>query len=158
MATPEKYSRLQIILHWAIAALMVVSFITHEAMGEAWDAVEDGGIAVIEGGARIHQLVGLTILALAVVRIILRLTKGAPAPVPAPKLQDLAAKITHIGLYVVIFALPITGMMAVGAGIEAAAEFHEPLFQLGMVLILLHVGAALYHQFIVKDNLMARMR
>ena len=57
-----------------------------------------------------------------------------------------------------MLALPITGMLAWGGQIKASAEVHEVLKSLLMLLVLVHVGAVLVHQFVWKTNIMQRMK
>jgi cytochrome b561 len=125
-----------------------------------------------------HKLIGFCVLWLVVVRIIVRLTRGAPPPVPLHPLQQFAASATHLGLYVLLAVVPIlgwTGLSAYGAmdvalGItlpsvipknEALSEtllaYHGwAAIGLGL-LVLMHVGAALMHRFVFKDGVFARM-
>ena len=55
------------------------------------------------------------------------------------------------------FAVPAAGMAAWFGGVGLAAEAHEVMFNLLFALVLAHVGAALIHQFVFKDHLIARM-
>ncbi|WP_323780290.1 cytochrome b [Thalassovita sp.] len=159
MAQPEKYSKVQIALHWGIAGLMVVSYFSSEAMGAAWRVLMKTGTVDPTIGVRVHVVMGVLILALAVLRLVIRMVQGAPAPIETGKpLQDKAAKAIHVGLYLAMLALPAAGLAAWFGGITTAAEAHEVLFNIGMALVILHVAAALMHQFVLKDNLMARMK
>ena len=57
-----------------------------------------------------HKSVGITILALAVARLLWRLYAGRPAPIPSiPSWQERMASLMHIALYVLLFAVPISG-------------------------------------------------
>ena len=60
-------------------------------------------------------------------------------------------------LYLLIFVVPLAGMAAWFGGVEAAGEAHELLMNLMMVLVVLHVLGALYHQFVVRDGVLTRM-
>lgn len=156
MMTPQGYSRLQIGLHWGIAALILGAFLTHDGMEEAWDAVERG--TAEPGGPMSHAAFGLAVLVLMLLRIGLRLWRGAPAaPAGLPPLVAMAAHLGHWGLYAVFLALPMAGAAAWIGGIGDAAEVHETLFALALLLTGVHVAAALYHQFVRRDGLMARM-
>lgn len=71
----------------------------------------------------------------------------------------LAGTAGHWALYVLMLALPITGLLAWFGGVTALADPHgEILKVLLWVMIVLHVAAALYHQFVLRDNLLNRMR
>jgi cytochrome b561 len=102
--------------------------------------------------------VGVAILALMVLRIGLRWWLGAPALPAGPALMNRLAHWGHLALYAVLLAVPLSGMAAWGAGIAGAGDVHEIMVNLALILVAGHVGAALFHQFVLKDNLMARMR
>ena len=75
MKTTTGYSGIQIALHWLIAILIVTAWFTGEGAEEAMELVEEGGAA----GFVPHVALGLAILVLVVVRVLVRLSRGAPA-------------------------------------------------------------------------------
>lgn len=156
---PSHYSRAQIALHWVILLLIVLQFLSHESIAAAWDLAEEGGTPAFSVLTASHVFLGLLVLALVVWRIALRLTRGAP-PLPAeePAPLKLAAHLTHLALYALILALPVTGGLAWFGGIEDLAEVHEALFTALFILVGLHVLGALYQQFVLKTNIMERMK
>lgn len=160
MTSESRYSFAQRLVHWLTLALFLASFFSHEAMKDAWRVVRQGATDFTPDiGVRVHVIVGIVILFLGVVRIVLRITQGAPAqPAGQARLITVAAAIVHGLLYLVILALPLSGMGAWFGMITDLGEVHEILFNLGLALLAAHVGAALYHQFFLKDNIMARMR
>lgn len=152
------YSRAQIALHWIVLALMVVSYVSEDAMSAAWRAFNRG--QEIEPGAHtIHVIAGVLILALALMRLAARWHRGAPAaPEAGHPLMKPAAAVTHWALYALMVAMPLTGIAAWFGGIRDAGEVHEVMFYLLIVLVGLHVAAVIYHQVVLKDGLMNRMR
>jgi cytochrome b561 len=156
---PFSYSRLQITLHWIIAALVVFQLVFGEAMGDLGHALRDGrapdSVTFLLGNA--HIWVGSAILALMILRIALKLTRGTPAPIPGPRLQEIAAKSIHGLFYLLLLVAPLTGLAAWFLGVRAAGEVHEVLKPVFIILIALHVVGALWHQFIVKDETLKRM-
>ena len=143
-----------------------------------------GGFRPPEGSASpfstigIHMILGITILVLLVIRLIVRWRTKHPDWASAGNaLFDWIGGLTHFALYLFTFVMVITGIILAsqrgqlarvfGIGTVAAGGFRRGGFSLGMfhgltwslliLLILLHVGAALYHQFILKDNLLGRM-
>jgi cytochrome b561 len=54
--------------------------------------------------------------------------------------------------------VPITGAVAFNVQIEALGEVHEMLTSLLLLLVLGHAVMAIYHQVVLKDGVMARMR
>jgi len=155
MAGRTGYSGLQIALHWAVAGLIVSNWLLSEGMGRYLDQRLEGQ-AVSDLLPGFHVYAGITILVLAALRLLVRLRQGAPTQ-PAGSLVDLVAAWTHRALYALIFLVPMAGMAAWFGGIEDAGEAHELLMNLMMVLVVLHALGALYHQFVVRDGLLARM-
>jgi cytochrome b561 len=152
------YSRVQILLHWVVAALIIFQIVGHEPMADAWGVVETGGTPVMSVMVWGHINAGIAVLLLVLWRIGLRLSRGAPLAPAGPAPIRWAGKITHLALYGLMVLVPLSGMAAWFGGVAAAAEAHEVMKNLILILVLLHVGAALYHQFLVKDGLMDRMR
>ncbi|HSB02434.1 MAG TPA: cytochrome b/b6 domain-containing protein [Anaerolineales bacterium] len=143
-----------------------------------------GGVPPQEGTQNIfsrigiHMIAGIAILLLLVVRLFIRWTTKHPDWASAGnKFFDWVGNLTHWGLYVLTFAMAITGIIlasqrgqlarVLGIGTFTTGGFRRGGFSLGflhggvwtllLLLVLLHIGAALYHQFILKDNLMGRM-
>jgi cytochrome b561 len=156
--TPAGYSRLQIALHWLIAALLVGSFITHEGMKAAWKVAREGGTEV-NTGATLHVVLGISILVLTLVRLALRQFRGVPAaPDGGSRPLDWVATATHWALLALLLLLPASGGAAWFLGIREAGDTHEVLFTIGWILVALHTAAALFHQYVLKDGLLLRMR
>jgi cytochrome b561 len=159
MAVLKGYSFTQIRLHWVIAVLIVGQLIFGEEMGEAWEAVEDGQVP--EMGLMVwgHIIAGVAVLALAVWRLGLRFGRGAPPPPEVGSaLAHMAAHVGHWALYALMVALPVSGLVAWYGGVEAAAEAHEIMKPITIILVAVHVVAALWHQFYLKDGLLMRMK
>jgi cytochrome b561 len=153
--TPTGYSRAQIALHWLTLLAILVAFFSHEMMKEAFDAVEDGKVAATPF---LHIGAGVSVLIFTLLRIVLRLTHGAPAlPEGNSRAVHIASAAVHGLLYLLLLMIPMSGSVAWFLGIEDAGEVHETLWFGLQVLVLAHVLAALYHQFVMKDGLMRRM-
>ncbi|MEZ5779200.1 MAG: cytochrome b/b6 domain-containing protein [Paracoccaceae bacterium] len=159
MTETKGYSKAQILLHWAIVLLLIVSYVSSDGMKDAWRAFNKGSEDYANIGAAIHVRIGIAVLVLALLRLMLRFGRGAPAaPDGGHPVAELVAKITHLGLYLLIVLIPAAGLAAWFGGIGDAGEVHEALFNVLVVLVALHVAAALFHQFVLKDGLMERMR
>lgn len=158
-AAPASYSPLQILLHWLIAVLVLFQIVFGEEM-EYMARSHRRGIApegedALLGNA--HIWVGFAILALVALRLLLRLIRGAPAyPAGQPALAELAMKAAHALFYVLLIAAPVTGIVAWYIFPEAGDihGFMKPAF---IVLIAIHVAAALWHHFVLKDDVLKRM-
>lgn len=153
------YTRIQILLHWAVVGLIVVQLLTSDAMEDLHDAVERGRSIDADETLLgwIHAISGLTVLALALARLLLRRRHGAPPP-PAdlPPLMRLGAHGAHAALYALIIALPATGALALWVESDLA-DVHEALTKVLWVLVALHIGAALFHAVIRRDGVASRM-
>lgn len=155
---PQTYSRMQVILHWAIAALIVVQLVYNGPIQAAFNDRLEGGQLAVGGGALVHIVLGSTVLGLAVIRLLIRLRRGAPPPhAGTPRIIALAGHLTHAALYLMIFAMPLTGLVAWFAGSEWAATLHEAGRLVFIVLIGLHVAGALVEQFVLRNNVFRRM-
>jgi cytochrome b561 len=114
-AVVQRYSAVAIVLHWAIASAIVLmiplGFWMHEQSEHG--ATGDG----IFRAYQLHKSIGLTILALSVVRLAWRLMNPPPAlPDHMPGWERFAAKATHWGFYALMIGLPLSGWIYVSTG------------------------------------------
>lgn len=156
----QGFSKVQIALHWVVAALILFNLLMADEMRHAWREVERGGIPVLNTVAWAHIIAGCLILALVAWRLILRFTRGVPA---APEDEGLALRMAgaarHPALYALMIGLPVSGLLVWYGGMSSLGEVHAELLKTGLwVVIGLHVVAAFYHHFILKDGLLNRMR
>lgn len=158
MAQPQGYSRLQITLHWVVAVLVVLQIVLHEGIADAYDIAEETGVYAMSAPVIGHIIGGALILLLACWRLILRHERGAPTP-PAgePEIFRRAGHAAHLALYGLLIALPVTGALAWGGRMEAAADAHELLKNLLVLLVFAHIGAVAVHQLVWKTGLIRRM-
>lgn len=162
------------LLHWLIAALvlalLVVGFLMHD--------IEDFAtrITVIQ----IHKSLGLVVLALLLLRAGWRLIDPPPAlPAGMARWERVSAHLGHLALYGLLLVQPLTGLMssfASGFPIDLflvfdipspidrdkelqrlAGTLHEVFAFAFIAMILIHVAAALRHQFWLRDGLITRM-
>ena len=173
MNSSDRYGAVARLFHWLVVALLIVQYVLAESAEELPDGLDKFAML-----AR-HKSVGITILGIAMLRVVWRLI-DRPPPMPAmPAWQRAAAFFTHWGLYALLFAMPLTGWMMSSAAnypvswfglfqlpdlvgqSEGLEEFfheaHEILFGILIALAVLHVLAAFKHQFIDGDGLMSRM-
>ena len=158
------YAPLQIVLHWTIAALVLVQLFFHGAVEVAFDARMDGDAAfhgvVGQAMAWGHVVIGSTILALALWRLALRLSIGAPEPaMPAPRAVVFVGHLAHMALYGFIIVMPLTGLAAWVLKLDLAAELHEWLRWPFVLLIVGHVlGAIVEHSAFGNATLLRMLR
>ncbi|MFT4076195.1 MAG: YceI family protein [Asticcacaulis sp.] len=170
--TPTSYNRYSRYIHWLMAFLIL----TMVFLGWRFDDKD----TMLFNRANLHKSIGILIILLTLVRIGLRLAYKAPPEPPMPKWQALAAKALHLGFYVVMIALPLSGWLMVSTSAREIPFFgipwpHLPVPQthemhesfetvhgllaklIFYVMIPLHVLAALKHQFIDKDEVIEHM-
>ncbi len=126
-----------------------------------------------------HKLGGFLLLWIVVARLIYRFTKGAPPDEPTLEpWQKAASHLTHWGLYGLLLTVPLLGWLGVslypalgipfGLSLPGLVSPNDKmagtvflLHKLGAILlalmVLAHIGAALFHHVIRKDNVLRRM-
>lgn len=172
----SKYDNVTVLLHWAIGigiiAIGILEITRHEF---------PKGTLIREGLKPLHQSAGTVLFALILVRIMWRTTFGTT--VAAAKRMDFsayAAKLTHLALYVMMVTLPLLGMLSVfargksidfglfqivmplgnviGAYSGLLKSAHETLGYGILLLAFVHAAAALGHHYLLKDDVLKRMR
>lgn len=159
MPNPTGYSRLQIRLHWIITILIVAQFVFNESIVGAWDMFIKTGTTEFSPLVAAHVFGGIAILLLVLWRLAVRFKRGAPLPPESEHpLLKMAAHISHWLLYALMILMPVSGVLAWFGGIEQAATNHFYMKFAILGLVALHVVAALFHQFVLKTNLIQRMK
>jgi cytochrome b561 len=171
---PTRYTGIAQLFHWIIAALIVIQF----TLGWLGEDLPLGAhkLALL---AR-HKSFGMTVLMLAILRLVWRLLNPPPELPPGmTPTERVLARATHVAFYVLLFAMPLTGWMMSSAkkysvswfGLftwpnligksEAAFNFlrstHDYLSYALFVIAVLHILAALKHHFWNKDDVFLRM-
>ncbi len=168
-----RYTAPAMLLHWLMAVAITGSFIVGTYMADL--PFSPTRLKLYNW----HKWAGITILTLAAVRLLWRLTHRPPADLPMPDWQRLAAHAAHVSLYVLFFAIPLVGWAYSSAAgfpvvlfgvlplpdfvspdkalAEAIKPWHGRLAWLLALIVIAHVGAALKHQFIERDGLLSRM-
>jgi cytochrome b561 len=161
--------------HWLIAALILAQGVIGLTM------VQMGLTPAKVRVFALHKSIGMTILALVLLRIAWRLGERRPADPPAmPRWQRRAARVVHLALYVLILAIPLSGWWFNSASNAPLVWFgwlslpsltggydpvwkprallvHQTLFWVLIALLVAHVGAALWHHFRERDDVLRRM-
>ncbi len=172
--TRAEWGSVSKLLHWLVVVLILVM---------AWIGLRMGDMP--NGPDKIatyamHKSIGISILALVLLRLSWRLYAGAPAAVPGtPAWQERLASLTHWALYALLLAIPLSGWVLNSAsgfplqwfglfnlpaivgrdhGLhELAEEVHEWLFWAMVALAVAHAAAAFYHHLFQRDATLARM-
>ncbi|CAN1538624.1 CybB Cytochrome B561 [Methylophilaceae bacterium] len=193
--TPSRYTKTAIVLHWLIAIFIALMFVLGWFMAElpkeapkqlafdlfdlgvyTWQLAEEASPRTFY--FNLHKSLGLTVLALIVLRVLWRITHTPPAALSSYKaIEKKIATATHHSLYLLMLAVPVTGLiMATNSkygvkwfGIDVIAGLdnkpvrdffectHEFVGIVLLVLIGIHLLGALKHKFIDKDDTMSRM-
>jgi cytochrome b561 len=177
-ATHTRYATGAILLHWITALLVIFMIVFGEELMEG--AEHDAAVGTFLPS--VHVSVGVTILVLTFLRLGWRLGH-APPPYPAgmKAWEVTLAKVTHLLFYVLLIAVPLTGWLAFADWIREepamsavsvfglfplpaaplvggeVKELHEIGSNAMMVLVILHVLAALKHQFVDGDGVFRRI-
>lgn len=161
--------------HWLVAAMILVQAVIGLSMV---------GMATTPEKVRkfaLHKSIGITILALVLLRIAWRLTERRPLDPPGmPRWQRRTAHTLHFALYLLILAIPLSGwwfnstsnsplvwfglieIPSLTGGYDPvwkprALLLHQTLFWLLVAVLAVHVGAALWHHFKTRDDVLKRM-
>ncbi|SNT70646.1 cytochrome b [Psychrobacter sp. LV10R520-6] len=159
------------IFHWISAILLLVTWILMLLYQNMDEKVYIG----------LHKAFGISLLCWMIARVLNRvLTKSPPAAL-MPKWQFVMSKLSHFGLYALLIAMPMAGLLMTvygGRPVDIFGLFQIPVFvtpdrtaarfyndvhtdiiwPMIIAFTLLHISAALYHQFILKDKLINRMK
>jgi len=149
------YSGAQIALHWAIALLIIANYFVSDGMGDVFDARLEGRVigGIVPG---FHVYAGVAVLGLVLIRLGLRLSRGAPEA-HRDGMSGKVAGLAHLALYGLMVAVPALGAITWFGGVAATADLHVLAMDAMMLLVLLHAAAALYHHYVLKDGLLHRM-
>lgn len=154
----QSYNVFQIFLHWAIAALIVANYFISEGMGHMLDQHIDNPTSSPSWVGDFHVYVGVTVLSLVVIRLLVRLFSTAPElKSSGNSTLDKLSKWVHHTLYLLMFLVPALGATCWFLKIDALGDIHVITMNIMMSLILLHAFAALFHQYVLKDDLILRM-
>jgi len=172
-----KYGRSLITLHWLMFFLFIFVYAVIE-----FRVFFDKGTPEREFMKSLHFMFGLLVLLLVLFRLVARRLSPRPPPDSSEgwyKLLDRASQVGHWTLYAFMLGMPLMGWVVLSAAGQPIPFFglfmpaligpdetlskqlkslHETAGSFGYVLIGVHLLAAFFHQFILKDNLMARMR
>ena len=160
--------------HWLIAVLILAQFVVGSVAEEMKLTPAKLDLFVW------HKSIGVTILALAVLRLLWRLGNPPPAmPAGTPRWEHRLAALGHWALYALMFAVPVSGWLVSDASRvpfkayfvlpmpdiietsrslqEAAEDVHEGLTTALLVVVIVHIAAALRHHFLLRDDVLRRM-
>lgn len=169
-----EYSLLAKLFHWLSAVMALGLF----ALG-LWMVDLTYYHDWYQRAPELHISIGVCLALLTILRVLYRSIYSYPAPLPAGRVQMLASKLVHIGMYLLMFVVYVSGYLVVTAEGEPVPVFavvnvpavftshnnlqdtagavHEWATYLLMALAGVHALAALYHHFWMKDGTLSRM-
>ena len=170
--TSRQYGSVAKLLHWAVAVLLLTTLIY------AWSMPAHNMYAY--GGALLwHKSFGISVLILVVFRLIWRFRHPVAPATGLTPFEAVVSRATHVLLYATMLVLPITGylftslegqhlqffaLIDLGSPVASDRTLSRPIeavHKLGQwavyILVGLHAAAALYHHFIKRDGVLARM-
>lgn len=170
--TANRYDRVAMTLHWIVAAFVI--FVG--TLGLAFDFIPRASRPF---WINIHTIVGLVMFGFILMRALWRMAHPAPPPNPGwSRLIVVSSHITHMALYALMLVVPVIGIVAyvwhgrvfdyglfrLDFGVASQKSVYEPaeeMHQLGayvlMALVAFHVVGALWHHFIARDGIFARI-
>ena len=170
---PDRYTRTAIGLHWVIAILIFIAF----PLGLYMHDLHLSPLKLKLYSW--HKWIGITVFLLVVLRVLWRTTHRPPALPDIAQWQRIASHITHMLLYALMIAVPLSGwLMSSAKGFQTVwfgvlpipdligkdrelgkqlATVHALLNYSMLVLVATHIAAALKHHFIDRDSVLRRM-
>ena len=168
---PSEYGALAVTIHWVIFFAVIALFASMNYAQEL-----DKADPLRRTFYDWHKAIGTLVLGLAVLRVLWIKIHGAPDLVPSPRFSKVIARISHGLLYLLLLALPATGLgmtLFSGRGIDllgipplleadkavagALHAAHGPLFLATVIVVFIHVVGALWHQYVRHDSTLGRM-
>lgn len=171
---PARYGLIAILLHWVVAVLIFAAF----ALGVVM--VDIPGLTPTKlRYFSWHKWLGVTVLALAALRLLWRGWRGAPPAVVMPRWQQRASSAGHALLYLLMFVVPLSGYFySLAAGVPVVylgvwplpvlmeadpvwkpilKQLHITLVYVLFAVVVVHLLAVIKHQWIDRDGLLRRM-
>lgn len=188
----DRYTAIAVVLHWAIAVAIIGNGFIGWWMRGAIEAQDTQARAIV--AFQLHKSIGLTVLALSLLRLVWRLLHRPPSlPSGMPAWQRFAAKATHWTFYALMIGIPLSGWLYVSTQWRGSAPLNVPTLWFGLfevphllglndaarglrtklagvtvdahwvlawgsaAMLVLHVGAALKHHLVNRDQVLAQM-
>ena len=171
---PTRYGRVAQLFHWATAILVLISFIYGPG------GPEDRVYAITrDPERRLHETLGLCVMALAVLRVLWRLFDQRPTTPPMARWMHITSRVVQGLLYLLLFAVPLTAIagawlgghpLTLLGGVDippwvreshdvgvTIAELHGWLGDAILWLAGLHAAAAIYHHLFLRDAVLVSM-
>lgn len=183
--TRERFGAVAGLSHWVIAPAFILTY--PFVYYVVWVLHSDRTAQLFRPVLNVHWVLGLMVGVLVVPRLIWRLTNVQPVELPGTPLEHWLAKAAHVGLYGLMIIMPATGYLGTGGAapidfylftipkfpntwlFQASGldwkTFEPPMDVIhhflgtwvAWVVVLLHIAAALYHNYVRRDAVLVRM-
>jgi cytochrome b561 len=173
--TADTYGSVSRALHWLMALLIIGMLVGGFTMGEL---ARDNQLRPLLYS--LHKSTGVLLLLLIALRVLWTLVNPKPQPLGGKDIANQVARVVHLGLYLLMIGLPLSGYLLVASGTsvkpfeffglfplpkiapndwlhETAEELHGDLPWFAVALIAAHIAGGLKRHFIQRDGTLARM-
>ncbi len=171
-STSSRYGAVAQAFHWLTVVLVIAAYVLGK--GDPYSLYS----AAADGTRRLHETLGMLVLTVVVLRLLWRLIDSAPATEPMPGWMAAAAKLVQFVLYALLIAIPATavlgtwleGLPLTFPGLDIAPqiahahrlgqliiEIHATLVNVILGVAGVHVAAALFHHFYLRDGVLKSM-
>lgn len=142
-STKHSYGSVARALHWVMAVLFLAAWGAVQYRQQFTEPRTAENLAALQA----HLSIGMLLMALVLLRIAWRLCEHTPAPLPAPRWQQWAARAGHLSLYALMLIMPITGFMGTGLATDFFGLFTIPKFEDTPLAALLFQAEGSYDAF-----------
>ena len=172
---PLHYDRMLVLLHWVLA----IGLFYQLGLGLWMEDIPKDPPGIRAEWFNLHKSIGICLGFLILWRLGWRITHSVPAsPIGNTDFQNKLSQWAHRALYVCMVVLPVSGFMGSNfspypvkffgvplpklwepspEGKELFSEIHEVTAFVMMIIIILHISAAVWHQWVKRDGLLSRM-
>ena len=157
---PTHYNKFHILIHWLVVVIILFQMITGDKIALEFLALRNETITNNgnTSNSQSHILGGVFIFLLMAVRIFLRIKFGVPTPTKKTNaLLKFLSTFVHLGIYFILFAIPITGLLAFSTVNIDLGIAHKILVNILYLFIITHLIGVAYHQIFLGDNIMHRI-
>ena len=159
LIVPTHYNKFQIFIHWIVVFFILLQMVTGDKIALEFLALRNETITNGNtSNSQFHILGGVFIFLLMAVRIFLRIKFGVPTPTKKTNaLLKFLSTFVHLGIYFILFAIPITGLLAFSTVNIDLGIAHKILVNILYLFIITHLIGVAYHQIFLGDNIMQRI-
>ena len=160
LIAPTHYNKFHILTHWTVVFVILLQMITGDKIALEFLALRNEATTTNgnTSNSHIHILGGVFIFLLMAIRIFLRIKFGVPIPTKKTNAQlKFLSTFVHLGIYLILFAIPITGLLAFSTINVDLGIAHKILVNILYLFVIIHLIGVAFHQIFLGDNIMERI-